>query len=444
MAKLGPLSGQTLGGKYKLEELLGEGGFGAVYKAYNLSLKRPQAIKVLLERHLHDDWFHNRFISEAEAQAQLDHSNIMPVQDFGTEGDLPYMVMPYIKGGTLQDILDGRSGMLALDEIVRYLEQICPALDYIHRKNLVHLDLKPSNLLVHEDGRLLLSDFGLVRPVEHSKAQGGPSLGAGTPLYMAPEHQQGHPDKRSDVYSVGMILYEMILHQVALRGTVPLQIARPDLPPPAVPVLKKALAPLPEDRHQSAGALLSAFKAALPSGSSQQIPQQPRARSQPLPPTIPAQKPPVGFDHQMTFDLHPPLAHKPPKAKKRSSVVSRVLQLVGGIVVLSSLIVWFTGAESFVSFSGGRNGFLVPTFGVLCSPFLIISALRPWKSLSTGIAVGTVLLGMFVLILTLVSFSQPDVIARSVTAGVDALSIKTSCWIGIVGSIVGGIGALLP
>lgn len=278
MAKVGPLSGHTLGGKYKLGDLLGEGGFGAVYRAENLLLKRQQAIKVLLPEHLNDPWVRNRFISEAEAQAKLDHPNIISIQDFGVEGGKhPYLVMPYINGGTLEAVISKRQKPLALDEIINYLEPICRALDYIHQKNLVHLDLKPSNLLIHEDSRLLLSDFGLVRPVTQGKAVGGVSLGAGTPLYMAPEHVRGQPEKRSDVYSLGMILYQLLLHQVALKGSIPIQVARPDLPPAAVPVLKKALAPLAEDRYLTAGALLIAFKSTF------------------LPPTLRAANPPVGF-----------------------------------------------------------------------------------------------------------------------------------------------------
>ncbi len=161
MLKQGPLTGQTLGGKYLLGELLGKGGFGAVYKAENQMLHRQQAVKVLLEEHFNDEKFRDRFLREARTLGALDHASIVHVDDIGLEGNLIYLVMPYISGGTLQDILKARSGPLGVDEVTRYLEQICSALGYAHAQGVVHLDLKPLNLLVHRDGRLLLSDFGL-------------------------------------------------------------------------------------------------------------------------------------------------------------------------------------------------------------------------------------------------------------------------------------------
>ncbi len=264
MAEPGPLSGRTLGGRYRLGELLGKGSVGVVYTVEDLwPTPYPQVIKVLLEKHLYNGWFRKRFVSEAEKQARLAHPHIIAIQDFGIEGYLPYLVMPYLKGGTLQGVLDRMSRPLMLDEIARYLEQICPALDYLHQHGLAHLALKPGNVLIDASGKLLLSDFGLVRPAEQGKGQAGLSQVTGTPLYMAPEHVQGQPEQRSDVYSVGMILNQMLRHRAAIKTNIPLQATRPDLPVPALAVLKRALAPLPEDRYQTAGELLEAFQAAL-------------------------------------------------------------------------------------------------------------------------------------------------------------------------------------
>lgn len=282
MAESGPLSNQTLGGKYVLGELLGQGGFGAVYQARYMLLNRRQAVKILLEQHFTSPKFRERFIREAQTLASLDHPNIVHVDDFGFEGSRAYLVMPYIGGGSLQTIL--RRGPLPLADAARYLEQICAALDYAHARSVAHLDLKPLNLLVHEDGRLLLSDFGLAHLMEQDAIAGSTSLQFGTPTYMAPEHLQGQPERRSDIYALGIMLYQMLAGRVPFEGSnyaaimlkhlteqPPwLRTFRPDLPA-LDGVLSRALAKHVEERYQSAGALLADFKGALGGRVSQPV-----------------------------------------------------------------------------------------------------------------------------------------------------------------------------
>ena len=277
MAALGPLSQQTLGGKYLLGELLGQGGFGAVYKAQHLLLNRPQAVKILLEQHFASPKFRERFVREAQTLAALDHTAILPVHDFGIEGNRAFLVMPYIAGGSLQAVLNVRQGPLGLDETRRYLEQICSALDYAHARKVVHLDLKPLNLLIHEDGRLLLSDFGLAHLMEQGALEGGTNLQFGSPLYMAPEHFDGRPEQRSDLYALGVMLYQLLVGHVPFEGATPvavmrkhltepppsLRAARPDLPLALERVIGKTLAKQPTQRYSTAGELLVDFKAAL-------------------------------------------------------------------------------------------------------------------------------------------------------------------------------------
>jgi len=277
MMKHGPLSGQVLGGKYLLGELLGKGGFGAVYKATNQTLGRPQAVKVLLEEHFSDVKFRDRFLREARTLAALDHANIVHVDELGVQDDLIYLVMPYLSGGTLQDALRARGGPLPLEQTTRYLEQICSALGYAHAEGVVHLDLKPLNLLIHQDGRLLLSDFGLAHLMEQGAIEGGTSLQFGSPLYMAPEHFDGKPEQRSDLYAVGIILYQMltgrhpfeastpaaIMRKQLTEPPPPLRQARPDLPANLEVMLSVALEKQPANRFQSARAMFSAFKQAV-------------------------------------------------------------------------------------------------------------------------------------------------------------------------------------
>ncbi|HLV97066.1 MAG TPA: serine/threonine-protein kinase [Ktedonobacterales bacterium] len=268
--------GQRLG-NYHLTHLLGRGGFGEVYEAEHVLLQRKQAIKILLEQHLSDHKIRERFLREARTLAGLDHPHIVHVDELGAEGDLIYLVMSYVSGGTLHEMLRQQAGLLDLGRVRHYLEQICAALTYAHARKVVHLDLKPLNLLVHEDGHLLLSDFGLAHLLNQGALQGGTSLLFGSPHYMAPEHLRGQPDWRSDLYALGVILYQMLTGCLPFDGNNPQEVmlkqvmepppllenARPGLPAELEDVLTKALAKNPEERYQTAGELLAAFKAAL-------------------------------------------------------------------------------------------------------------------------------------------------------------------------------------
>jgi len=278
VAEQGPLSGQYIGGKYLLGPLLGQGGFGVVYKGAHVLLKRPQAIKILLEQHFHSPKFRERFLREAQTLASLDHPHIVHIDDFGMEGNRAYLVMPYVSGGTLADGL--RAGPLDLPTVSAYLEQICAALGYAHAQGIVHLDLKPLNLLVHQDGRLLLSDFGLAHLLAQGAIAGGTSLQFGSPLYMAPEHFDGHPGQQSDLYALGVILYQMLTGRVPFEGSSPvavmrkhlteepqpLRVTRPELPAAIEGVMGQALAKNPAWRYGSANELLAEWKKALVGG----------------------------------------------------------------------------------------------------------------------------------------------------------------------------------
>lgn len=275
MAQQGSLSNSKLGNKYLLGELLGFGGFGEVYKAQNLLLNRPQAIKVILEKHLSNPRFRERFIREAQTLAALNHPNILHVDDFEIEQERAYLVMPFITGGTLHSIIVQR-GRLNMEETGTYLKQICAALDYAHKRNVVHLDLKPRNLL-YQDGTLLLSDFGLAHLMKEGAVEGGTSLRFGSPFYMAPEQINGQPQPRSDIYALGVILYQMLVGRPPFEGSTPeavivkhvmeppppLSAKRADLPQALSLVIEKALKKNPGERYRTAGSLLQDFYASL-------------------------------------------------------------------------------------------------------------------------------------------------------------------------------------
>ncbi|MFN8418861.1 MAG: protein kinase [Anaerolineae bacterium] len=276
-----PLIGQRLG-QYEIVELLGTGGMAKVYRSRQVSMDRGVAIKVIKQDLMETEGFAERFRREAKIIASLSHPHILKVFDFGTEGNLAYIVMELLNGGSLNKLVAVR-GPLHSDVVGRVLSQICQALDYAHAQGIVHRDLKPENVLLDSTENAFLTDFGIAKLLEDS-AQGLTATGIamGTPSYMSPEQWQGAVlDARSDLYSLGIMLFEMLTGQVPFNKPTPaavmyqhltetppsLALLRPDLPTGAEFVLLKAIAKLPDDRYQSASQMARAFRKAMSGGS---------------------------------------------------------------------------------------------------------------------------------------------------------------------------------
>src|SRR6266516_2421464 len=279
------LIGRMLG-TCRIEQIIGQGGMGIVYLAQQIRPMRRVAVKLLLPeasvRTEVSKEFLIRFQREADVIAQLEHVNIMPIYEYDELDNLAYLVMPYLTGGSLRDIL-ARKGALSLVETVVYIEQAAAALDYAHEHGVIHRDLKPGNFLLHSDGRLVLADFGIARIIQDSDSTlratlTGTGMFLGTPDYMAPEMVSGEPiDHRADIYALGIILFQMLSGQVPFRGNTPYAVAHKHVqeqPPPlhslnpAVPavvdsIIQKALAKRPENRYPSAGTLAQALRSAV-------------------------------------------------------------------------------------------------------------------------------------------------------------------------------------
>ncbi|HEY1353057.1 MAG TPA: protein kinase [Ktedonobacteraceae bacterium] len=216
------LVGQSLG-HYRITRQVGYGGMATVFLAEDFHLGREVTLKVFWPRLGDTQNFLRRFEREARVLAQLDHPNILPVYDYGEQGDLAYLVTPYMSGGSLKDVLSERKALPPL-EATQLVSQVLPALQYAHDRNLIHRDIKPGNLLFKGDGSLVLADFGLVKVVEeegqapaYTISETGQSI-AGTPEYMAPEQIQGRAEPASDIYALGVVLYEMVAGQRPFTG----------------------------------------------------------------------------------------------------------------------------------------------------------------------------------------------------------------------------------
>ena len=268
-------------GHYQIVAPLGEGGMAAVYKAYQPNMERYVAIKVLPRHMSASEEFVNRFKREAKMLAQLQHPHILPVFDYGEADGYPYIVMPFVNSGTLAELLQRRP--LSLPETRRIITQLGEALSYAHARGMIHRDIKPSNVLIDERGNCLLTDFGLARmaAIASTKITTSGTV-MGTPAYMSPEQGMGsNVDQRSDIYSLGVILYEMVTGRVPYMAETPVAIVfkhiqdplpsarklNPNLPEVVELVLLKALAKNPEDRYQTGDDFAQAIQRSIPDTS---------------------------------------------------------------------------------------------------------------------------------------------------------------------------------
>ena len=268
----------VIGGRYRVLRKLGGGGMADVYLCDDLTLGRRVAIKVLLQRYVGDPSFVERFRREAQAAAALNHPGLVSIYDWGQVDGTYYIVMEYVEGETLKDAIR-RRGRIPADEAVGIALQLLAAVDYAHRHGIIHRDIKPHNVMLSREGGVKVMDFGIARVGDSGMTEAGSVLG--TAQYIAPEQAQGRPvDERSDLYSVGVVLYEMLTGTVPFRGesavavamkhvsepVVPPRALVPDLPEALEQVVLKALAKRPDDRYQSAAALAADLRAAREGG----------------------------------------------------------------------------------------------------------------------------------------------------------------------------------
>ncbi len=269
--------GQMLGA-YRIINQVGQGGMATVYKAYQASMDRNVAIKVLPSQLAESKEFTQRFQQEARIIARLEHPHILPVFDYGESNGISYFVMRYLEAGTLKEKM-GSGQPLPLNEIDRLFGQLADALSYAHSMGVIHRDLKPANALIDSRDNLFLTDFGIAKILEDASPRLTQTDAImGTPAYISPEQAQAQKvDQRSDIYSLGIILYEMVTGQVPYTADTPLAVilkhvthplplpssVKTDIPEAIEHVLLKALAKNPDDRFATVAEFASTWKRAL-------------------------------------------------------------------------------------------------------------------------------------------------------------------------------------
>jgi len=281
-------------GPYEVRRLLGKGGMGAVYLAADRSLDRMVAIKMLPPHLSEEPEIVARFQREARAIAKLRHPNLMHIYTVGEHEGRPYFAMEYVKGSTLSSII-AKAGRIQPRQAAHVAAEIMSALDKVHQADIIHRDVKPGNIIIDEDGRAVLMDFGLARQAEDAPLTADHTV-LGTPNYMSPEQAEGKPlDERTDVYSLGIVLYEMLTGAPPFKGKTSFEILRQHIessvPPPSevqagVPkafdaVVARAVAKSPADRYQDMRQMAAGLAQVHPSATLARLAGAPGAGTKP-------------------------------------------------------------------------------------------------------------------------------------------------------------------
>jgi eukaryotic-like serine/threonine-protein kinase len=361
MARATDITDRVLDGRYELVTLIGEGTFGRVYRGRDLRLERDVAVKVIKPWWAEDPVWLERFAREARTLARVNHDGIVQIYDVGQSDDSPYYVAELMEGGSLADRL--AQGPLAPDEAADIALQLSRALAHAHREHVVHRDVKPANILLGAQGRVKIGDFGVARLADGS-SHGAAATAVGTPRYMSPEQARGEGvTAASDVYGVGVVLYEMLSGRPPFTGNSAVEVAVRHLndPPPPMPdsvppqlaaVVDRALAKEPGDRYPDGAAMADAL-AAIPSAV---------LRASPVAPAPPPSKDaatnvlPTAMTNVAATNVvdrgaaatrvAPPPA--PPPRKQRAGAVRRrrIIAVLALVVLLIGLVALLTGGSA--------------------------------------------------------------------------------------------------
>ena len=360
------MAGKDLG-RYHVIEPLGKGGMASVYKAFDSTLERNVAIKIIRSDAIVGDdqaQFLARFQREARALAQLDHPYILKVLDYGEQAGIPYLVMPFVEGGTLKEKM---GHPMPYREAAALLAPIARALEYAHQLKIIHRDVKPANILISRSGTPILSDFGIAKMLESRETTQltATGIGIGTPDYMAPEQWMGKADQYTDMYSLGIVFFQMITGHLPFSAETPAAVLIkhmqdplprpslfvPGLPEPVEQVLFKALAKDPGNRFPNMGAFAEVLEQLALSDKT----------------TLPHVYFPVDADQATVMHMqavHPtvtataPVVVAPVRKKMAGWLVGLII--LGGVAVVGALVAVIGGAYFATRYFSGTKPSIIP------------------------------------------------------------------------------------
>jgi predicted Ser/Thr protein kinase len=366
-------------------ELLGQGGMGAVYKARQPNLDRLTALKILPPEAAHEPAFAERFTREARALAKLDHPNIITVYDFGRAGELYYFIMEFVDGASLRQLL--RSGALPPAEALRIIPQICDALQFAHEEGVVHRDIKPENILLDKRGRVKIADFGIAKILGGNTTQytlTGPWQVVGTLHYMAPE-QMDNPlkvDHRADIYSLGVVFYELLTHQLPLGRFAPPSHKTP-VDARLDPIVLRALENEPDRRYQKISELKTEVEQVTLSRPAATLMARP---ADAIPTAIPVDRPTALRKPVLTPRHGPPLSEEAriKLARQRLRLPAAALACYGVLVFIYGKVLAIR-AIAAASANGGDLGFS-DFFGIVLGATILVGAWKMWRLTSRRFA----------------------------------------------------------
>ncbi len=349
------MEGTLLNGRYRLLELLGSGGMAVVYKGVDTVLHRPVAVKILREAYAGDPAFLARFQREARAAARLDHPNVVTVYDVGQDGNLHYIVMEYVEGEDLKSLIR-RVGRLSVEQAVDIAYQMAAGVGHAHKMGIIHCDIKPQNVLVTSEGMVKVTDFGIARALSESGLT-DPEVVWGSPTYFSPEQAAGErPVPASDVYSIGVVLYEMLAGVPPFRAEKPTALAlmhlreepqplslhNPQVPPQLEWIVRKLLAKEPAARYRTAEQLavvLQEYRTRMAQATGVHAAFFPPSPAPPVPGRAEAPPPPW------------PSAPRPPEPTPPPSV-SPAVEVPETVSTGPDWLTWFLGAVAVVAVIG--------------------------------------------------------------------------------------------
>lgn len=350
--------GKHINGRYKLLEIIGDGGMAIVYKAEDLILDRIVAVKLLRPEFSQDDEFIKRFRREAESATSLDHPNIVSIYDVGEDEDYYYIVMEYVQGKNLKQMVRDR-GALPIVESIDIIKQIASAIDHAHENHIIHRDIKPHNILINEYGEAKVTDFGIAMAMTSATITHTNSV-LGSVHYFSPEQARGGAaTERSDIYSLGVVLYEVVTGVLPFSGDSPVSVAlkhlqdrfpKPSLINTSLPknvenIILKAMAKEPHHRYENAQELYDALDNALDPTKVYDTPvlNEDDEATKVLAPVVPDEGTNVSAEKPDTKNESEESVKSPPKKKKRAgkiiTIVFLILLLLGGAGVLAFIFI---------------------------------------------------------------------------------------------------------